>query len=676
AHGELPVWNPYTFGGYPQLADPQTALFYPVGLLFNLVFARGHLSYALFEWRPIVDYALASLFAYALFWRLSRSVAGGLIGATAWVFGGFLTSYPLPQLPVLETAIWLPLILFALDVALSDSEIGLAAAGVAGVALGCAALAGHTQTLQIGSYAVLAFLIARTLQSRLAVGARLVRVLVFGLVGGGLAGLQFLPTLAFVAESTRRDLSYTDASGGYTLADFRELLLPGGLFQRTYYVGILPLTCAFGALKDSRARFWIGLFLAAAVVALGGHTPIFQMLYRLGPGFASFRDQERAAYAANLALCALASIGTARLLARAKSGLHLGRQLGASVAALLPGLVAAILLFPNGSTPGSSVASMPLLLNLVTCALLIASTIGVVLLCRRGVLSPAAGATVAIVLTATNLLAVGANLNRTQTPPAPASDLVSALDWISQEPGIFRVGNASDGAIDHNVNLLFDIAGTMGDSPIELARSYNLLMATNGYLVDQLFAVRYVVTRQHLGEGFSLEHSVGSLHVYHIQYGLPPAWAVTETKQVSTQADALRETLALKQPGALAVVEDPVALKGAAQPLQQHETWSTWRAGLVRGTVTVSQPALLVISLPYARGWEATVDGSRAVIIRADEALIALPLSAGTHRIVMRYEQPGMRLGIASGAVGAAVLLLAVLASTFQAIRTRSKQMA
>ena len=35
AHGELPLWNPYHFGGHPSAADPQSLLFTPTMLLFG-----------------------------------------------------------------------------------------------------------------------------------------------------------------------------------------------------------------------------------------------------------------------------------------------------------------------------------------------------------------------------------------------------------------------------------------------------------------------------------------------------------------------------------------------------------------------------------------------------------------------------------------------------------------
>ncbi|MGH6796401.1 MAG: YfhO family protein, partial [Methylocella sp.] len=46
-HGEIPFWNPYYFGGYPAIADPQSLIFTPSMALFALV--APHASMQLFD---------------------------------------------------------------------------------------------------------------------------------------------------------------------------------------------------------------------------------------------------------------------------------------------------------------------------------------------------------------------------------------------------------------------------------------------------------------------------------------------------------------------------------------------------------------------------------------------------------------------------------------------------
>jgi uncharacterized membrane protein YfhO len=55
----------------------------------------------------------------------------------------------------------------------------------------------------------------------------------------------------------------------------------------------------------------------------------------------------------------------------------------------------------------------------------------------------------------------------------------------------------------------------------------------------------------------------------------------------------------------------------------------------------------LVSRASYARGWKARVDGKEARVLRANGKHRAVPVPAGRHAVVLRYEPPGLRLGMA-----------------------------
>jgi len=115
--GEIPLWNPYTFGGHPFLADVQAAVFYPISLFVILLSGKGPFSPWWLEVEAIAHYGLAAVFTYLLMQRLlARRGAGpkrmaAVLSALAFTLGGYLTSYPPLQLAILETQVWLPLIL-------------------------------------------------------------------------------------------------------------------------------------------------------------------------------------------------------------------------------------------------------------------------------------------------------------------------------------------------------------------------------------------------------------------------------------------------------------------------------------------------------------------------------------------------------------------------------------
>jgi hypothetical protein len=67
-----------------------------------------------------------------------------------------------------------------------------------------------------------------------------------------------------------------------------------------------------------------------------------------------------------------------------------------------------------------------------------------------------------------------------------------------------------------------------------------------------------------------------------------------------------------------------------------------------RITLTTSSGAdgLLVLSEVYAKGWKAYVDGKEVEILRTDHALRGIPLSAGSHEVVVKYELTSLRIGM------------------------------
>lgn len=672
ASGHLPTWNPYLYAGHPQLADPQTAVFSPLGLLVNLTAGHSGLSYVALEWRATLDYMLAALFAYLFFRRLANSTLGGLVGALCFTFGGFLSSYPLPQLPVLETALWLPMVLYCLDRSLASRRYGPLWAAATGLAGGTLALAGHAQTAMLAAYTVAAYAVYRAAVLRAGWRALIGRAALAGAIASGLAAAQLLPTLAFAAESTRAHLSFAEAGGGYDWHDFLELLFPGGIFQRTYYIGVLPLALAALAATRRAGRFWLILFLVAAVVALGAHTPLFRLLYVAGPGFAAFRDQERAAAVAAFAGCALAALGAAELAARGQATPRTIQAAMVAAVIAIPAIIATALLWPQGSTPGGSVQPMPLQLNVLTAVLLLSSALALIALRRR--LSVSALSVLIVAVTAANLLSAGANLSRDNAMPGVPGDVAASLGWLAGQPGPFRVGNSSDNVISNNLGTLYGVAGPFGDSPIETRRVANLIGAAGSYRIWQLFNVKYIVTRRPPGAGFTAVHKDGDLVTYALRYGLPPAWAVRDVQLASSPAQAQQMTVAMAQPGATVVLEQrpALAISGPSVPKSQQETWRRDAPGDLELTAVTSDNAVLVISEPYIRGWTVTLDGRSAPLYHADAALMATPLPAGSHTIALRYRQPGLAQGLTLAAGALLLAFGALLWSLAAAVRRRA----
>jgi hypothetical protein len=60
----------------------------------------------------------------------------------------------------------------------------------------------------------------------------------------------------------------------------------------------------------------------------------------------------------------------------------------------------------------------------------------------------------------------------------------------------------------------------------------------------------------------------------------------------------------------------------------------------IEGTITVQNPRLLFLSIPYDSGWSATVDGMAVDIRTINIGFMGIPLTTGTHTVVMTFETP------------------------------------
>lgn len=145
--GEVPLWNPYTLGGIPFLANSQSAPLYPLHWLWALTgFSAGRL----FVFSAWLHLFIAAVGTYLLCRSLRCSRMGALFAASVFSLSAFMVAW-IPLSSVMMTASWIPWCLYALyrlygkrrgrDVALLSTSIGLMF------------LAGH---LQIAVYGLLA----------------------------------------------------------------------------------------------------------------------------------------------------------------------------------------------------------------------------------------------------------------------------------------------------------------------------------------------------------------------------------------------------------------------------------------------------------------------------------------------------------------------------------------
>jgi hypothetical protein len=700
----LPVWNPYTYGGHPFLADVQAAVFYPISNVIyglTLFVSDAAARFYLLEVEAVLHTALGGWFAYLWTRDLSGSRWGGIIGGATFALSGYVTGYAPLQLAVLRTAIWLPLLFWCLGRGWQQPRQWRWWLGSV-IALSTAFLAGHSQSFMLLGYAAAFWVWFLLLAQRPIRVAAVIGVIAVVAISFLLVSAQWLPSLEFVRYSVRANVDYAFVSGGLGWADFWQLLLPAVLTQYSpLYIGVAGATLAVIVLytawenkatgsasgelllpRRAGMLFCLCLTLFGLLASLGGNGPLYPILYRIAPGWSWFRGQERAAYLVVVGLCGLAAYGMAAIP-------ELSPQTRRR-AAMVAGVVVVAVVYAFGllwQLPGHTaidhatyllVAGVTLLGGLAT-ALMVAlpgwST-------RRS--------TLVVALAVANL--IWANAGTNQQPGSPQARALVAPEVTALVNAVHERPNAANGLPGRVYNeyrayddygMRSQIEDVWGSSPLRLAR-YSALF--DQFPLDRmwrLLGVEHILTWRHdlfgpsdLLAQFPQEKDTTYLH--RLPEANPRAWVVSgveiadDSKTLAQLADHQfdLDKIALLGPENSAFGEISAASTVTSSVVLVRRSAESYDV-----TVQSSGDGLLLVSDVWLPGWEivgiscnsgkcpATDVQSRPYFspMRADLTLLGIWVPVGKSSFTLRYHPQSVRLGLSiSGITLLCVLLLAL----------------
>ena len=81
----------------------------------------------------------------------------------------------------------------------------------------------------------------------------------------------------------------------------------------------------------------------------------------------------------------------------------------------------------------------------------------------------------------------------------------------------------------------------------------------------------------------------------------------------------------------------------------------------VRGTITLPEEGYIYLSIPYERGWSATVDGKDAIVETAPDGLTMIKASAGTHEVHLTFRPYGLTVCIVGTLIAWIIFLFTIL---------------
>lgn len=684
--GRFPLWMPCIYAGYPYQADPQSATLYPpVWVTMLALRALRYSHYPLFALvTEVLAHLLAtSIFTYA-FLRVERAhYLAALLGAATFAYGGFLTSYPLLQSAIAETATWLPLALLGARW-FAD---GRRTAGIAltSVALSFSILAGHPQTTLFVFYLTLAYWIFvnwpllrwRTLPFTALTAA----------VATGLSAGQILPTLVYTRLSTRSGLSFAQAGTGFPLRDVLQFFITGLVsYWQPLYVGVLPLVLVSLALIARRQRtwiFWMGALLVGLFLSFGQHTALFDLAYLIWPGYRLFQRQERHALVVSFALAILAAQGLDVLL----SPLHrrerrwlaaLVHYLGLALPVLLVALGVLVISLQQPDAPADRVALSERLAFLLLVAFLVWLLLNWRLHLGRAHRTVGWLAVAILIL---DLFTLNRPINYAPAePPFQVTPPVALM--LADTMPFFRFQD--DYRLPGHIGCAYGLEETYGITPIKLSRYQEFIERVPEEVRWLLLGVRYLVTwrgRLERPDGTPIPaeqlyhqgEAPDEIYVYRVAGEPCFAWIIHE---VWTARDDDEVFALLTKPGfdgrRIAVVKGPLPSVSPARGNTESVTVIARTSTQIHLQANLSSPGLLVVSQTSYPGWEAIVNGQPASLLEVDGLLPAVALPAGPSEIVFRYRPVAFRAGlILSGiTIVAGILLLLLKAKALRPLRS------
>ncbi|HSM55876.1 MAG TPA: glycosyltransferase family 39 protein, partial [Candidatus Sulfomarinibacteraceae bacterium] len=668
AQGRLPVWSPGSYAGFPFAGDLQSAAFYPLRWLAILLTLPWRFSLYALQLEAIAHIWLAGVFTYGLGYALTRSSPAALLGALGFALGGYLTSYPLLQLAILETITWLPLLLLVVRRA-AQHRRPLRWLALAGFLLALSFLAGHPQTFLHVAYVTAAYFAFCAYRARWSWPWLLGGGSLLGITAAGAATVAWLPALRWMQHSTRADVSYEFVAAGQHLLNSLQLFVPGlRTMWSPEYVGLATLYLALLAWFNRRQMprsaqaepmFWAALALLAGWLSLGDEGLLFRLVYRLAPGFSLFRQQERLWGLVSLSMALLAAQGLALYLRLSLSRRR--RNLRAPAVVLALGLlvsIAYLLMRPELDLADAATWARQ--------ALLLALVLGLLWLGRP---RRAVSVALLLLLAADLYLATAPAIDRRPGQPLDYWLEPSWLQTLQGElDGVSRVDTHN--RFMANVGPLYELEDVRGISPLK-PRFLQELEDLPSPRFWQLLSVSHVFSAGPVdGLGPLLAPVESGLEpgrpvqagLYATEQHLPRAWLSYEGLPMASAEEALQQLASPDFDPAQQVLlhGDAPPLQGIGPPSSPPQVAVTrLRSNALRVRLTTETPALLVIGEWRYPGWRATLDGANAALYPANYAFMTLPVPAGAHEVELRFAPPDVALGaLISALVFAAVSLL------------------
>ena len=693
AQGRFPQWNPYIMGGVPLQEEPQSALFYPLHVLYYVFSAPVAWTLML-----ILRIWLAAMFMTALMRAIDVSRIGSVISGMAFAFGGFCIAWQGSALG--DAMIWLPLVCYStLHLSRHPSRQWVA---ITAIAFAMPVLAGHPETaihviLTGCAAALFLWIFPEDGRSRFNMPFPS-SFAAAGVLAVGLAAVQFVPTLDWIGNGSRtlNDLWPTfdwHQGLGFVSRDITRgpnsaaILVPNAVS----YVGMFTLLAGGQALLSKPRRYVLG-FACLVVFGVGasfGVAPFHWLLSQI-PVVRGLKN-DRLILLSDFGLAALAGIGVSYLQSQG-SNYQLLRQRLVRIGVMLTATSLAVGLFIYKLYAATVQRADFFQRPSFSRAMLLAGIVLVGWKMVRGERFRAFG-WAAAALTTFDLLTFGFGftgfVRRDQIfPPAPVFDFLQKQD----RPGTFRIAPGAVCVYAANTPMAYGLESVTGYE-VTVPPRLRLLTADIAENLEpyislisekvleskdrrlDLLNMKYLVVptprpeyKMYAArpERFLEVFNQGGMAVFENRNVLPRAFVVS-AHNVRLLPDAAAQVEMLKDPAfnplqAVILEQQPEefqnlrAIGEAEPPFAGNVSIIGWEPDGYRFQVHASTPAVLVVSQNYFPGWRATMEGRSLSVFPADEAITGIAVPSGDHTVDLVYGPKSFRWGAVLSLIAVGVL--------------------
>ena len=701
--GIIYLWNPYLCNGQAFIANIQTALFYPVTLLFYIF--GFTLGYKFFVFSHLF---LAGLFMYLLARKLKITKESSFVCAFIFSFGGYFL-VQIEFFSAMGSCIWFPLIFLFFKESLENKK-KIFFIIVAGITFSFQFFSGYTQILLYTVVALFLYVLLKSVKKTNAGKKYFLIFFIIGIISLTISLIHFLPVLEGVFYSSRAKVSFSDAVNwtlpplflikfilpslfGKTCAVFFSENPFGNVFWAirqywltTFYIGILPLFFSLTALIfKHKNKLWPYLFLlliVSLVFALGKN-PFFYLFFFCNPLARIFTHYASFIYLSVFSLILLCGIGIDYFLDEKNRLFFLFIRICCVAvfcfvfAFIIFGMKEKFLLF----TPFQQ---KWLFRNIFVFLLFLLGSL--ILFFLKGKISLPLLKVLVVTFIVVDLFMFGININPTIGDwffkEKPAN-----LKFIRERNGFSRIFFTPQAqtnrimagdvyqkaykslrdALQANIGLPYHIFYVYGYDFIPIAYYKSLLykmrekspIVADTKMMDVLGG-RYIFSYQDLNSQKLKLISDGKVKIYENEDCLPRVFLVPEAKilhreeildylmspEFKPHREVVLEKNAITQKGEIPDNKSERKYNPECLNRVDNVRITDYQSNKVKIQADLNRNSWLILTDTYYPGWQVYINGKRDEIYRANYALRAVYLNKGIHKINFIYKPATFKIGL------------------------------